>query len=322
MGANMLRSFFIQISKVKWAQRTISRNKLAWRVASRFVAGETLADAVQVVRDLNGRGIKASLDHLGENTASREDATRATEDILAAINQISQVGIQSNVSIKLTQVGLLLDEELARQNLARILESARETHNFVRFDMEDSSCVDKTLALHRWARQAGFNDVGVVIQAYLYRSEQDIQALSQLSGKVRLCKGAYQESPQLAFPLKKEVDQNYDHLLDQMMEGIQQTGGLPGRGGQIPPGLAIATHDPARIAHAIQTANRLGVSPETFEFQMLYGIRRDLQDQLVSQGYAVRVYVPYGTHWYPYFMRRLAERPANVWFFVTNFFRH
>ncbi len=318
----MLRSIFINLSRMKRAQRAITHWKFARRAASRFVAGETPADAIQAARGLNERKIWVSLDHLGENTTTPEDAEQSTTDILLILDEIGPGAILANVSIKLTQIGLLLDESLCKHNLTRILEKARSQNNFVRIDMEDSPFVDRTLAIYEWARQSAFDHLGVVIQAYLYRSETDIQRLMAISGRVRLCKGAYQESPRLAFPRKKDVDQNYDHLVELIMdEALKMSLSAAAGDGRTPPVLAIATHDPARIEHARSYAEMVHLPREFFEFQMLYGIRRDLQLQLVEQGYAMRVYVPYGTHWYPYFMRRLAERPANAWFFISNLMR-
>ena len=318
----MLRSFFGSLSKASWAQRTITRWGFARRAAFRFVAGETSAEAVQVVRQLNGRGIRASLDHLGENTLKLEDARYAVNAILLILAEIDRAGVQANVSIKLSQIGLNLDVALCRENLVHILETARSCGIFVRVDMEDSTLTDRTLEIVRSVHLQGYDNVGIVIQSYLRRSENDIRGLLQDGIRVRLCKGAYQESQNVAFPKKADVDANYDRLTQILLEGAQAAGAVPASGeGRFPPIPAIATHDPGRIHFASQLMDRLGLPKNAVEFQMLYGIRRDLQEQLAASGYAVRVYVPYGTHWYPYFMRRLGERPANIWFFVSNFFR-
>ncbi|HEX7568515.1 MAG TPA: proline dehydrogenase family protein [Anaerolineaceae bacterium] len=318
----MLRSFFVSLSKASWAQRTITRWGFARRAAFRFVAGETSAEAVQVVRQLNGRGISASLDHLGENTLNSEDARYSVDAIQSVIKEIDRAGVQANVSIKLSQIGLDLDAALCRENMVHILETARSCGIFVRVDMEDSTLTDRTLAVVRSVHQQGYDNVGIVIQAYLRRSENDIRSLLQDAIRVRLCKGAYQESPNVAFPKKADVDANYDRLAQLLLEGTQAGGAVPASSdGRFPPIPAIATHDPHRIHFTSQLMDRLGLPKHAVEFQMLYGIRRDLQEQLAASGYAVRVYVPYGTHWYPYFMRRLGERPANIWFFVSNFFR-
>ena len=318
----MLRSFFVSLSKASWAQSTITRWGFARRAAFRFVAGETSAEAVQVVRQLNGRGICASLDHLGENTLNSEDARNAVDAILSIIKEIDRAGVQANISIKLSQIGLNLDAALCRENLVHILETARSCGIFVRVDMEDSTLTDRTLEVVRSVHQQGYDNVGIVIQAYLRRSENDIRSLLQAGIRVRLCKGAYQESPDMAFPKKADVDANYDRLAQLLLEGTQAACAVPASSdGRFPPIPAIATHDPRRIHFTSQLMDRLGLSKHAVEFQMLYGIRRDLQEQLAASGYAVRVYVPYGTHWYPYFMRRLGERPANIWFFVSNYFR-
>ncbi len=317
----MLRAFFNSMSRAAWAQRLITNWGFAWRTASRFVAGETTRDAVRVLEALNQNSISGSLDHLGENTQNQQEAERATQEVLVLLQEVTRASIQANVSVKLSQLGLLLDEELCKRNLTKILESARDLGAFVRFDMEDSTLTQKTLDLYLWARRQEFENLGVVIQAYLYRSESDLKMLGKIGARVRLCKGAYREPPGVAFPRKADVDANYDRLAELLMQNAQSEGApLVSQDGRIPPIPAIATHDPARIKHAQATAERLGLPRAAVEYQLLYGIRRDLQESLAARGYPVRVYVPYGTHWYPYFMRRLAERPANVWFFLSNFF--
>jgi len=322
----MLRRFsrttIIALSKAAWAQRLVSRWSVARRVVSRFVAGETLEQAISVIRALNDRGIMTTLDHLGENTTSVEEAHSSTREILVALEAISTSGIRSNVSIKLSQLGLLLDETICRENLEEVLRRASGLHIFIRIDMEDSSLTARTLEIVNWAWNMGFTNMGVVIQAYLYRSEEDVKKLLARSGRVRLCKGAYDEPAAVAFPRKQDVDANYDRIALQLMQGALRSGSPHiSSDGRIPPIPAFATHDYLRIQWIKAEAQRLGISKGAIEFQMLFGIRRDLQDQLVGEGYPVRVYVPYGTHWYPYFMRRLAERPANLWFFVSNFFQ-
>jgi len=318
----MLRSFLIYLSKADWAQRLVTRWKFAWRAASRFVAGEKIEDAIRVVRELNARGINATLDHLGEHTTTPEEAGQATEDILEVINQISCCDVRSNVSIKLTQIGLALDEELCAQNLERIVETAAQNNNYVRIDMEDTPYTDKTIRLYRQIRQKGFKNVGMVVQSYLFRTEADARGLLTEATRFRLVKGAYKEPPELAYPKKADVDANFD-LLSKIMVDAALVAGAPtiSADGRIPPIPAIGTHDPRRIEFAKRYADKVGLPKKALEFQMLYGIRRDLQEQCAQEGYPVRIYVPYGTHWYPYFMRRLAERPANIWFFISNFFR-
>ncbi len=317
----MLRSFLIYLSRAAWAQRLVTGWKFAWRAASRFVAGSTLQEAIIIVRELNARGIRVTLDHLGESTTTRGEAHRATEDILDLFDQIDRGGVRANVSVKLTQIGLALDEELCTKNLERILACSRRYNNFVRIDMEDTPYTDKTIHLYRQMRAKGFQNSGVVIQSYLFRSEKDLRELLPNGTPVRLVKGAYQEPPELAFPKKADVDANFDLLAQMLIKSALAAGPLtPDADGRIPPIAAIATHDPKRIIFAKSCAGKIGLPKAALEFQMLYGIRRDLQKQCLREGYPVRIYVPYGTHWYPYFMRRLAERPANVWFFLSNFF--
>jgi proline dehydrogenase len=320
----MLRSFFIYLSKATWAQRLITNWGFAWRMASRFVAGESCADAVRAIRELNGKSINATLDQLGEHTSTVEEADRATENILAVLNEIDKAGVRSNVSIKLTQIGMGLDEEICQRNLVRILEQARQHGNYVRIDMEDTPYTDTTLAIYYSMLQRGFtvSQVGMVVQSYLYRTEADVRKLLEYNTRMRLVKGAYKEPSEKAFPKKADVDANFDLLTKHMIDAaLKVEANKISADGRVPPIPAIATHDEKRISFARQYAEKVGLPKEALEFQMLYGIRRDLQEQLVKQGYPVRVYVPFGTHWYPYFMRRLAERPANIWFFVSNYFK-
>ncbi len=320
--STMFRALFISLSKAMWAQRLITNLPFAWRAASRFVAGETPAAAIRAVKELNDKGILATLDHLGENTTLPTEAVQATDEILIIIDEINRSGVRSNISIKLSQVGLNLDEGLCRQNLSRILERAKATGNYVRIDMEDSPVTDKTLGLLAWAREQGFTEVGTVIQSYLFRSEADIRTLLSQGVRVRLVKGAYREPASVAFPKKSDVDANYDHLTDVLLDGtLAAASPVISADGRTPPILAVASHDEARIAYARTAARQRSIPESAIEFQMLYGIRRDLQESLARAGYPVRVYVPYGTHWYPYFMRRLAERPANFWFFLSNLFK-
>ncbi len=316
----MLRSFFISLSKAGWAQRWITSWGFARRASARFVAGETIPQALDAVRAMNALGINASLDHLGENTSSPQEAREAAGEVVILLDAIRQSGVRANVSIKLSQIGLALSEELCRENLARILTCARDCGNFIRIDMEDSSLTGRTLAAYFWAREQGFENVGIVLQAYLLRTREDLAQVTNAGGRVRLCKGAYQEPATLAFAVKADTDANYDHLMETLLQAAQ-TAGLPRASGLTPPIPALATHDERRIAAARAAVERLGLPKDALEFQMLYGIRRDLQVALARDGFPVRVYIPYGTHWYPYFMRRLAERPANLWFFISNFFR-
>jgi len=318
----MLRSFLISLSKAAWAQRLVTGWKFAWRAASRFVAGNSIQEALLVVRELNAKGMNVTLDHLGESTTTREDAIRATEDILELLDQIERAVARANVSVKLTQIGLALDEKLCTQNLERILTRAGQYRNFVRIDMEDTPYTDRNIQLYWQMRTKGYNHTGLVIQSYLFRSEKDIQELLPEGTRIRLVKGAYNEPPELAFPKKADVDSNFDLLAQRLVEAACAAGSPNlSADGRIPPIPALGTHDQKRIQFAKNYATRLSLPKQALEFQMLYGIRRDLQSQCIREGYPMRVYVPYGTHWYPYFMRRLAERPANIWFFVSNFFR-
>jgi proline dehydrogenase len=320
----MLRSFLIYLSKAAWAQKLVTSWGFAWRAASRFVAGESPADAIRAIRELNEKCISATLDHLGEHTSTVEEADAATGKILSIIEQIDKAGVRANVSIKLTQIGMGLDEEICRQNLVRILERVKECKNFLRIDMEDTPYTDITLAIYYSMLQRGFSvgQVGLVVQSYLFRTEADVRKLLEYNTHLRLVKGAYKEPSDKAFPKKADVDANFDLLTKLMIDAaLKIEANKISIDGRVPPIPAIATHDEKRIAFAKQYAEKVGLPKEALEFQMLYGIRRDLQEQLVKEGYPVRIYVPFGTHWYPYFMRRLAERPANIWFFVSNYFR-
>jgi len=318
----MLRSFLIYLSKAAWAQRLVVGWKIAWQAASRFVAGNTIEDAINAVRELNANGINSTLDHLGESTSTRAEAIKAADDIIKLLDQINSSGIRSNVSVKLTQIGLALDEDFCEQNLDRILVCAQECKNFVRIDMEDTPYTEQTIRIFQKMLGKGFQNTGVVIQSYLYRTEKDTRELLKARSCIRLVKGAYKEPPELAFPKKGDVDANFD-LLTQIMIDSAKEAGSPclSADGRLPPIPAIGSHDPKRLDFAKTYAEKVDLPKQAIEFQMLFGIRRDLQEQCVKQGYPVRIYVPYGTHWYPYFMRRMAERPANVWFFVSNFFR-
>ncbi|HMU92766.1 MAG TPA: proline dehydrogenase family protein [Anaerolineales bacterium] len=318
----MLRSFFIYLSKAAWAQNLITNWSFAWRAASRFVAGTNLSDAVRVVKELNAKGINATLDHLGEHTNTPEEAQQATDDIFATLDAIgAEATLRGNVSIKLTQIGLGLDENLCAENLERILARARQNNTFIRVDIEDTPYTDKTINLYYMMREKGYTNVGMAVQSYLYRAEADTRRLTQDQITIRLVKGAYKEPPEKAFPRKADVDANYDLLTKILIDASLAFQTKLSADGRFPAIPAIASHDEKRIAFAKQYADKVGLPKDGLEFQMLYGIRRDLQERLVKEGYPVRVYVPFGTHWYPYFMRRLAERPANIWFFISNFFK-
>lgn len=319
----MLRSFLIYLSKAQWAQNIVTGWSFAWKAASRFVAGEKTEDAVRVVRDLNAKGINATLDHLGEHTSTADEAAQATQDILAILDEIEMAGVRANVSIKLTQIGMGLDESVCRENLQRILQRAREHGNFIRIDIEDTPYTDTTLAIYQSMLERGFTNrhFGMAVQSYLYRAEADTKALLANKTTIRLVKGAYKEPPEKAFPKKADVDANYDLLTRLLIDASLADRSKLSEDGRVPPIPVIATHDEKRIEFTVSYANKVGLPKDGLEFQMLYGIRRDLQEKLAKDGYPVRVYVPFGTHWYPYFMRRLAERPANIWFFISNFFK-
>jgi proline dehydrogenase len=318
----MLRTFFIYLSKANWARTIVTGWAPVRKMASRFIAGDRLEDALKVILMLNGKGINATLDHLGEHTTNANEAIQATQDIMAALDGIEQAGVRANVSIKLTQIGLAVDQALCAENLRSILEHAWNLGNFIRIDMEDSPVTQVTIDMLRQMRRQGYQNVGIVIQAYLYRSDEDIEALVKDCFKIRLCKGAYKEPSEVAYPQKRDVDAAYDRLTELLFRGVlDQNCPVVTEDGKVPPLAALATHDEKRILFAKALAGKLGLPNNALEFQMLYGIRRDLQEALVTEGYPVRVYVPYGTQWYPYFMRRLAERPANVWFLASNFLR-
>jgi len=318
----MLRSFFIYLSKAGWSQNMVMNWTFAWRMASRFVAGTKLDDAIRVVAELNARKINVTLDHLGEHTSTPEEARQSTESILTTLDMVGQSDARANVSIKLTQIGLGLDESLCAENLEEILARARSVNIFIRIDMEDTPYTDKTMDLFHKMRALGFENVGMVLQSYLLRTEADARKLLDEKTPIRLVKGAYNEPADKAYPKKADVDANYDLLVKIMIDAALAAGAPKlSSNGRFPPMPAFGTHDEKRIAFAKQYAQKVGLPKDALEFQMLYGIRRGLQEQLANEGYPVRVYVPFGIHWYPYFMRRLAERPANVWFFISNFLR-
>lgn len=297
-----LRRAFIALSESARARDLVLHHPWARRASRRFVAGETLAEAVAAVRELNRAGLHASLNYLGEKTTSAAEADRAAAMYATILETIRREGLDCNLSVKLSQLGVTMDEGAAAERLRRVVDAARRQETFVRIDMEESPLVEPTLRLWRHLWDAGYRNVGVVIQAYLYRSAADVQMLIGLGARVRLVKGAYLEPPSVAYPRKADVDENYRRLMEALL-----------RGGHYP---AIATHDERLIAHAKALAAREEIGRDRYEFQMVYGVRRDLQLRLAREGYHVRIYVPFGEQWYPYFMRRLAERPANVLFLL------
>ncbi len=318
----MLRILLSYLAQAVWARRIVQSWGFARKMSARFVAGETLDQAVDVVKELNNRGINATLDHLGENVFTEEDARQSADEILTLIDKLEQEGVASGVSIKLSQIGLVVDSALCEENLLKILERAKSKNIFIRVDMEDSSLTEKTLDLFTKTRNQGYHSiVGIAIQSYLYRTEDDVRKLLETGSKIRLCKGAYKEPQAIAFPKKSDVDKNFDKITELLLDRSLSEGSRISPDGSFPPIPAIGTHDVDRINYALDYAKSINLPIQGLEIQMLHGIRINLQDQLAKQGYPVRVYVPYGSEWYPYFVRRLAERPANLWFFLTNLFR-
>jgi proline dehydrogenase len=295
---------------------------IARRLAMRFIAGETLDEALITVERLNQKGIFTTLDHLGEHVSSSEEALRATDAYIDIIEKLHGAGARSNCSLKLSQLGLQLDFDLCLSNMRCIATRAAEFGTLVRIDMEDSTTIDDTLRIHNTLLEEGITNVGLVIQSYLYRSEADVADLLSNGTRIRLCKGAYKEPDDIAYTKKGDIDLNFDKLTEMMIDGAITCGSeAASPDGKIPPIPAIATHDKDRIDFALEVAERKGFSKSALEFQMLNGIRTDLQLELAQSGYPVRVYVPYGTEWYPYVMRRMAERPANLILVVKNLLR-
>jgi proline dehydrogenase len=304
----MLRASLLWLSEQPSVFRFVRKNRLAGRLASRFVAGETIDSAMLALRDLNAADISASLDLLGESVHRPVEAHAARDIYLELLERIHATGADANVSAKLTQMGLEIDEALCLTNLRTILARAKQYGSFVRIDMEGSAYTQRTLDVFTKTLYPEFgNTTGVVLQSYLRRTARDVDAMIALGARVRLCKGAYKEPADVAFPDKKDVDANYVACLERLLDH----GNYP----------AIATHDEHIITHARAYAKGRQIDPSRFEFQMLYGVRRDLQHELRADGYRLRVYVPFGSHWYPYLMRRLGERPANIGFILGNIVR-
>ncbi|MFC2023592.1 proline dehydrogenase family protein [Chloroflexota bacterium] len=307
----LTRSLFSALARSRWLRDLAVGARPARSLSRRFVAGERLDEAIAVARVLNEKSLYATLDHLGENVTSETEARDATIEVLELLDGIESEGVRSGVSIKLTQLGLDLSPSLALDNLERIVAHAAALQRFVRIDMENHSHVQITLDLFHelWRR---YRNLGVVIQSYLYRSIDDITRLIEVGASVRLVKGAYDEPAEVAHSEKDKTDAAYVLIMEQLFsDRAASNATFP----------AIATHDPELIDWAKDHTNRRGIPPESFEFQMLYGVRVDLQRQLVAEGYRVRAYVPYGSHWYPYLMRRMAERPANIAFLLRNLSR-
>ncbi len=305
----MLRTFFIALSESKSIRRFAERSPIGRRMSGRFVAGESVESAVSTTREINGLGMRVSLDNLGENVTDAREARHSAELYRQLLGEINRVKLDANVSLKLTHMGLDVDPALAEQITGELVDLAASQNNFVRVDMEGSDYTDRTLALVRSLHrdETRRDAVGTVIQSYLRRSEQDVKQLCEQGIRIRLCKGAYKEPAEIAYQKKSEVDDNFVLLMKILLRSDVFHG--------------IATHDEKMIDATIDFARTEGIPADHFEFQMLYGIRRDLQERLVRDGWGMRVYIPFGTEWYPYFMRRLAERPANAFFILKNLFR-
>jgi len=308
----MLRSSFLYLARASWAKYLLTHFPPTRYAARRFVAGDTLDEAIEAARRLNAKGLDVTLDHLGESVTDEASARAACQDYLAILEAIARSGVRATASLKLTQLGLDVSRDLCLENLRTILDKAGATGNHVTIDMESSDYTQVTLDIFHALRQ-DYDNVGIVIQAYLYRSADDMRALAAEGSFVRLCKGAYKEPADRAFPKKPAVDANFVALTRAFLTpALCESGGY----------LGVATHDAAMIDAAKTHVAANNIPRTCFEFQMLYGIRPGLQEDLAKAGYTVRLYVGYGTEWYPYYMRRLAERPANVWFMVSSLFRH
>jgi proline dehydrogenase len=304
----MLRQAFLYLSNQQKIFRFVRNNRFAKRLARRFVAGETVDEALRAVEPLNKKGITASLDLLGESVRTEREAQAAGREILTMLDRIHERRVQANVSLKLTQMGLDLSEELCVALMHDIVGRARDLRTFIRLDMEDSSYTERTLRLFEDRLHPSYGDhVGIVLQSYLYRTLADVERAIAIKARVRLCKGAYKEPATVAYPEKADVDANYVRCMHKLLS----EGNYP----------ALATHDDRIIREATRYVRANGIGADRFEFQMLYGVRRDLQERLVREGWRVRVYVPFGTQWYPYLMRRLAERPSNIAFITGNVVR-
>jgi len=304
---SVLRTSLIALSKNQTLQDLIVRIPISRQMARRFVAGETLDDAIAAVKNLNGQGMLATLDHLGENVTSEAEAIAAADEYLVALDALAATRVNCNVSVKLTQMGLDLGEDFCFANVGRIVQRADEVGNFVRIDMEGSPYTERTIAIYRRLRRK-YDNTGIVIQAYLHRSQADVEALiAEGIGNFRLCKGAYDEPAAIAYRERPQVTRALIELARTCLEPAGCARGAK---------AAIASHDTEVVNFIRAYAYQHVIPPAAYEFQMLYGIRRELQAELVKRGHRMRIYVPYGTHWYPYFMRRLAERPANLLFFL------
>lgn len=306
----MLRAILLYLSRSKRIRGWIPKYRVTRSVSRRFVAGERISDALKVIKQLREKGMCATLDILGENVESQDMAKAATEEYISALNILEKEDLPSGISVKLTHLGLDLSSDLALENLRSIIRKANEKRRFVRIDMESSQYTETTIRFYDLLRREYPKNVGIVFQANLYRTEKDIRRLLKDGPiDVRLCKGAYKEPPQIAYPKKRDVDRNYTNLLLILLQPEVLKSGAK---------IAIATHDEKILRWTEDLVNQRNLPDGSYEFQMLFGIRRDLQENLVRRGRKVRIYVPYGTEWYPYFMRRLAERPQNLLFVLRN----
>lgn len=305
----MLKESLLKLSESQAAKKVITRAPVSRSFAMRFVAGDTLEDAIQAARALNAAGLTVSLDFLGESVATREEATAATDMVIRILETIKRTGVDANVSVKPTQFGLDIDETFCRDNIEMVLQRARELGDgageiFVRLDMESTAYTERTVALVESLWADGFHNTGTVLQSYLHRTPDDLERMLKLGSRIRLVKGAYKEPADVSYEDKADTDRMYIEEMERLLEA-----------GHYP---ALATHDEAIIDHARRFVWEKGIGKDAFEFQMLYGVRRDLQTRLREEGYNVRVYVPFGDSWYPYLMRRLAERPANMFFMAGS----
>jgi proline dehydrogenase len=302
------RSALLFLSRQEGLKDFATKFKPFQKMTTRFVAGEDIETTIAAIRDLNAIGCTATFDHLNEGVRSETEMEGEVREYKQILKRIEETGIRSNVSIKLTQFGLAINPELAYHNARAVVEEAARRRNFVRIDMEESAVTQVTIDIFKRLRaEFDLDTVGIVLQSYLRRTRRDVEDILKIPARIRLCKGAYNEPPEVAFPEKRDVDENYVSCMKLLLASGVYHG--------------IATHDERMIEATKTFAREQGIGKDKFEFQMLYGVRRDLQEKLAREGYPVRVYVPYGKTWYPYFMRRLAERPANVWFIMKNLFK-
>lgn len=299
----LIRDFIFWLSTKKKVTDAIARRGMRHGFALRFISGETLEEALGACADLNRGGRRISLNHLGENVTTREEAGKVKDGYIRMVRELAAKGVDGNISIKLTQLGLDIGTDLCRELTQEIVSTAKGLGQTIEIDMEGAAYTDATLDIFEAVRRK-FDNAALAVQAYLYRTSKDLERLAALGPKIRLVKGAYREPKNIAFQKKRDVDANYCRLIDQLLAG--------------PFSPAIATHDPRMLDYARARLQERGFTPERYEFQMIYGVRRDLQQMLRDQGHPLRIYVPFGTEWCPYFMRRLSERPANCWFVLRN----